>query len=494
MNISFLENEYWYGGYTKLGIEMPISNKSKIEIDLSINETPNQMSTWFISSKGRYLYKDEGYCISFIEGEIICPDDIILKEGFDNLKGAYLDVRNNRNVKVNYCSEYINKIVYNTWIELTFNQNQKDVLEYANEIIRQGMPPGIIMIDDGWSDYYGKWRFNKEKFPEPKLMVDELHKMGFEVMLWICPFITPDTLEFRETRDKGYLVLDEEENIYIAKWWNGYSAVLDIGKKEASDWLNIQLNTLMELGIDGFKFDAGDSIYYPQNGNIYSRQWAEFSAKYKLNELRVCTNSYDLPLMQRLCDKNHSWNNNGVNSLIPDSLTASLLGYGYICPDMIGGGEYLNFNENIEDLDQDLFIRHCEAACLLPCMQFSAAPWRILTKDNFQKISSLINVRNRYLGELKAAFDEFCRSAEPIIKPLEYIFPNQNVEAVMDQFMLGNHILVAPIYEANVRERNVIIPRGKWKNELTSEEFETDRTISVSIYSNKGELIVLRLL
>ena len=62
------------------------------------------------------------------------------------------------------------------------------------------------MIDDGWSPYYGKWEFRKDYFPNPKEMLKQLHDMGFQVMLWICPFVTPDTVEYRETRDKGLLI------------------------------------------------------------------------------------------------------------------------------------------------------------------------------------------------------------------------------------------------------------------------------------------------
>ncbi|CDG02327.1 Putative uncharacterized protein [Clostridium chauvoei JF4335] len=38
-------------------------------------------------------------------------------------------------------------------IEFIHNQNQQGILEYAENIINNGMPEGIIMIDDGWSDY-----------------------------------------------------------------------------------------------------------------------------------------------------------------------------------------------------------------------------------------------------------------------------------------------------------------------------------------------------
>lgn len=51
-------------------------------------------------------------------------------------------------------------------------------------------------------------------------MLKELHEMGFSVMLWICPFITPDTLEFREARDKHFLIETPEKTSYpgVVEW------------------------------------------------------------------------------------------------------------------------------------------------------------------------------------------------------------------------------------------------------------------------------------
>ena len=78
------------------------------------------------------------------------------------------------------------------------------------------------MIDDGWSPYYGRWQFRGDNFRDPKGMIRELHEMGFSVMLWICPFITPDTVEFREARDKHFLIETPEGKPRILEWWNGY--------------------------------------------------------------------------------------------------------------------------------------------------------------------------------------------------------------------------------------------------------------------------------
>ena len=101
---------------------------------------------------------------------------------------------------------FLNKPQYNTWIELVYDQNQEDVLKYAHGIVDNGFPPGILMIDDNWQKYYGSTEFRPDRFPDPKGMVDELHALGFKVMLWICPFVSPDSQEYRMLRDKGYLV------------------------------------------------------------------------------------------------------------------------------------------------------------------------------------------------------------------------------------------------------------------------------------------------
>ena len=36
---------------------------------------------------------------------------------------------------------------YNTWIELMYDQNEADILAYAEAIIANGYPPGVLMID-----------------------------------------------------------------------------------------------------------------------------------------------------------------------------------------------------------------------------------------------------------------------------------------------------------------------------------------------------------
>ena len=351
------ENEYWYGPVVNDGIKYPLKFNSKYEVDVYPNKSPNQVNTILLSNKGRYIWCDSGFVLKVYSGviEILSEKSVpqLYEEG-ETLKEAFLHAANKffkPNGKVPPKS-FFTKPQYNTWIELLYDQREEKILEYANSIIENGMPEGIIMIDDGWSDYYGRWKFNGEKFKNPKGMINKLHELGFKVMLWTCPFITPDTQEFRYLRDRDCLVKNKDGSVSIKKWWNGYSAVLDLTNPEAVKWYLDKNDFLIEeYGVDGFKFDAGDASFYSNDdltykkieANEHSKLWALLGVNYEFNEFRACFQCAGLPLVQRLADKNHRWGYNGVSSLIPNQLAQGILGYSYTCPDMIGGGEYLNF-------------------------------------------------------------------------------------------------------------------------------------------------------
>ena len=297
MKERILENEYWYGTCVKYGLKMPFDAESECVLDFRSNETPNQAMPFLVSSKGRFLWRKSGFQITFQKGEMEFPDDVVLKAGFGNLKSAYLSAMKEYFPfhQITPSKALFNKVIYNTWIEFTFYQNQKDILEYAKSILNSGMPAGVLMIDDGWAEYYGDWKFHSGKFPDAKEMIDSLHEIGFEVMVWMCPYITPDTVAYREAVKRDILIKRLDGEAYIAKWWNGYSAVLDMSNPMAQDWLSEQLHELQEIGVNGFKFDGGDSLYYREDNVTYeklspdehSNLWARYGEQFEFNEFRV---------------------------------------------------------------------------------------------------------------------------------------------------------------------------------------------------------------
>lgn len=464
MELQFLPGEAWWGGAVCEGVHQPYTAASRCAARMEQNETPNQCMPVLLSSRGRWLWKEEGFTARFEKGRIQCPEGVELGQAAEpTLRAAHREAMTRHFAPAGAPDRRLfSAPVYNTWIELTFHQTQAGVLGYAEGILAHGMPPGVLMIDDGWSPYYGRWRFDGEKFRDPAALLARLHALGFAVMLWVCPFITPDTLEYRELEQKGLLVQTAGGETHIAHWWNGWSAVLDLQKPAAAAWLREQLRALEALGVDGFKFDAGDSVYYPAGGDAQCEAWARFGEAWPLNEFRASWKAGGLPLMQRLCDKRPAWGEQGLAALVPCALTASLTGHPYVCPDMIGGGEYQSFLQQAK-VDEELFVRWAEAACLMPVMQFSAAPWRVLGQAAFAAVQRAVALRGCWQAYLLQTLEQCAASGEPLLRPLAYEFPAEGCEGITGQFMLGGRLLAAPLLEKQAAARQVYLPKGRWQ-------------------------------
>ena len=142
--------------------------------------------------------------------------------------------------------------------------------------------------------------------------------------------------------------------------------------------------------------------------------WARLGAEFRFNEMRACWKMGGQPLAQRLHDKPRSWANDGLNSLIPESIAQGLIGHSFNCPDMIGGGELDSFRDGAP-LDQELFVRFAQCSALFPMMQFSLAPWRVLDDRHLSAVLAAVNTRQALMPDLSRLFDHAARTGEPIL-------------------------------------------------------------------------------
>ena len=502
IQLDFLEGEYWWAGLSSLGYQTPIDQNSSFSFDLWGDNKGNQAQPLLLSSKGRYIWSEEPINVNINNGLInvsVRDGEILSGKSGKNLRTAYEFVVENffpPNGKIP--DELLfTQPQYNTWIELTYDQNEEDILKYASAIIDNGYPPGVIMIDDNWQDNYGSWDFSPKRFSDPKGMIDKLHKMGFKVMLWICPFVSPDSEIFRKLAREGMLILDRErthevnwtntqENAAIIRWWNGASACLDLSNPKTQKWFKDRLDYLIqEYGVDGFKFDAGDARFYRDNlvsfkdgiPNDHSTYFAEIGLEYPLNEYRASWKMAGLPLAQRLRDKRHLWED--LRKLIPDQMSQSVMGYAYTCPDMIGGGEYGSFRE-LSTIDEELIVRSAQVHALMPMMQFSVAPWRILSSENQEICLQMAKLHEKMGDHILDLAHQAAKSGEPIVKPMELAFPGNGYETIIDQFVLGDDIIVTPVLEKESRSRTVILPKGRWKDE-NGKIYKGNREIKIEV-------------
>ena len=168
------------------------------------------------------------------------------------------------------------------------------------------------------------------------------------------------------------------------------------------------------------------------------------------------------PLVQRLHDKSHNWED--LKKLIPHMLLEGIMGYPFSCPDMIGGGQFTSFLDDAP-IDQELVVRSTQVHALMPMMQFSVAPWRILDKKHFKAVLDAVNLRDQFKKTILDLARDASFNGEPIVRSMEYVFPYKGYYKIEDQFMLGNNILVAPYLSKGEGTREVIIPKGKWKSD-----------------------------
>lgn len=477
--VSIDKGEYWWGGAVALGSKMPYL-VPVATFDLATQNGNNQVVPLFLSSKGRSVWSDYPFRFEVKKDSIYFQSNYELlgvQQHGKTLKEAYLDASKKHFPPSGTIPDtlFFTMPQYNTWIELMYNQNQKDIMHYAQQIVQNDLPAGILMIDDNWQKYYGNFEFKPDLFPNPEQMIRQLHTMGFKVMLWVCPFVSADCPEYRFLADKGWLLKQKgSKQPAIIPWWNGYSACYDLTNPDAFNYLISQLKEMQEkYGIDGFKFDAGDNAFYDPAlvagydknalSVTHTESWEKVGLAFPFNEFRAGWKMGGQPLVERLGDKEYSWN--AVKLLVPDMVAAGLLGYAYTCPDMIGGGSFTSFlNISDDKFDQTLIVRSAQVHALMPMMQFSVAPWRILSPQNLAIVRNMARLHEKMGNYILHCARESSHSGEPIVRAMEYAFPNEGFAACNDQFMLGERYLVAPVVTPE-NSRTVRLPKGKWKDE-----------------------------
>ena len=475
--LEILPNEFWWGGAVNDGVKMPFG--PSYNRDLRRDHGGNQASPLLLSSYGRYIWSNEPFAVCIEdEGDRLNIElegsHFISGQGCDNLAGAFRAASARFFPASGQMPDPLNFSApqYNSWIEMQYEPTQEKILRYAREILENGLPPGVLMIDDNWFEDHGNWRFDPLRFPDPAEMVRSLHADGFAVVLWVSPFISPDSAVFRSLSARNLLVRNAEGTSAVREWWNGHSALLDVTHPDGIAWMHMQLDSLTAaFGIDGYKFDAGDPEFVKPSdityGSVspsgYCQAWAEIGLQYsRFNEYRACWKLGGQPLVQRLRDKLHAWGTNGLADIIPNGIAHGLAGYSFICPDMVGGGDIGSFTDPEFLFDQELFVRTLQCSILFPIVQFSLAPWRVLDATHWNYCQDAIRTRRNLTGRILDLAASSASTGEPIVRHMAYVFPDAGLEQVKDQFMLGDRILVAPVTAQGALSRTVRFPSGTW--------------------------------
>ena len=502
--VPMLPGESWWGLGGGFGRRMPFDAATDFKCDLRVSNYANPAASLLISDKGRVIWCGEpveatigGGTISLVSdrGDVVLTEDAggTLAEAYRFASKKYFPPSGEEPELL-----YFSAPQYNTWIELTYHQNERDILAYAQSMLDHGLKPGVFMVDDTWQLGYGTWEFDPRRFPDPKGMVGKLHAQGFKVLLWMCPFVSMDSPAFRllehgKSPDTckpqprgGFHVRPGGHKAQCVEWWNGVSALLDFSHPNGRRWFVGELDRLRrDYGVDGFKFDGGSVGNYI-GMDSYDRSltpvgrsalYGAFALEYAGSEYRNAWGLAGKPVVVRLFDKNHSWN--ALRQLIPDMIATGLIGYPFVCPDMVGGGQWTAFLPG-SPFSQELFVRSAQVQALSPMMQISASPWRVLDAEHQKAFLAAVRLRQSFAADIVALAKRAAKDGEPMMRSLEYAYPGRGYAKVADEFMMGENLLVAPVVEKGAKTRKVVVPPGLWRGD-DGTEVEGPAEIAVAV-------------
>ncbi|MEO6330468.1 MAG: glycoside hydrolase family 36 protein [Ginsengibacter sp.] len=134
--------------------------------------------------------------------------------------------------------------VYNTWTPFGKNINEQLVMELARAAAEAGMKEFII--DDGWSENYGDWVIDKNKFPNGlKPVFDYIKSLGMKPGLWVSVGSASTESKVYKAHP-GWFVLDQSQkpaNLHVE----------DAGMRTAcfgTGWYNYIKDVLMKLSLE----------------------------------------------------------------------------------------------------------------------------------------------------------------------------------------------------------------------------------------------------
>jgi alpha-glucosidase (family GH31 glycosyl hydrolase) len=220
-----------------------------------------------------------------------------------------------------------------------------------------------------------------------------------------------------------------------------------------------------QYGVVGFKFDGGDPEFYAgalSEPSRHSQMWAQLGEQFAFNEFRVAWNNRFRPILARLKDKGHTWGRGGLAALIPEASAAGLLGFPFVSPDMVGGGEISSFLTQGSAYDAELMMRFAECSALFPAMQFSFVPWHTDDPKVLDTFRAMAHLHHALGPTIYGIMERAAQSGDPVVRPMAYDDGGEAEVSVSDQFFLGDDILVAPQIEKGAREKRVWFPPGRW--------------------------------
>ena len=399
------------------------------------------------------------------------------------------------------------------------NHHESEVYDDAEALRSHGIPTSSIMVDAPWATAYNTFEFAECPsgclFEDAQALIDHVHDKGYAFYLWTSEFtnrvspveapgmVEDNSAQFDFARDRGYLV-PAAGVLYEYPWWHDNGAMVNFLDPEAYDWVEGLVRNVMEMGVQGFKMDGGEFVGADTLGlrplevfglggfataetgpynykSAYHRMYWELAREYN-GDLGIATVrtavwgeqprvSYFWP-----GDMEANWGFElGLPADIVAGITLGSAGFPYY------GSNNGGFTDYRED-DPLLMARWTELSAFRPIFEgpkngtqriWEAFPPRIETIYRDYAV-----LHTRLFPYMKAYALEATRTGHPIMRmlPLHYLDDPETYGRDFD-YLLGEWLLVAPVYLPGEYTRDVYLPAGRWVRYWTNEVLEGPRRL-----------------
>ena len=400
-------------------------------------------------------------------------------------------------------------------------RTQKEVLEVAHECRAKGVNIDVIVIDFFHWPYQGEWCFDKDYWPDPKAMIDELHEMGIKVCVSVWPSVDKRSSHFAEMEEKGLLIRTERGGVQTYDY-QGDCTEIDATNPETREYVyDIIRRNYLDLGVDMIWLDNAEPDYVRYDFDQYryhigtalscSCIWPQYFSR-MIREGRMKDGETNpVSLLRSGWAGSQKYGNVIWSGDVPstfDSLrdqlqcgiNMGLAGIPWWTTD-IGG--FMTVDVNDPSFRQ-LLVRWFEFAVFtgilrmhgdrgphdIPVLDerdygggylFTGQPNELWSygEEVFTILKKNLALRDTLKDYIADLFRQASEDGSPLLRAMFYEFPEDEIcWKTYDQYMFGSEYLVAPILSPDTFERNVYLPKGSWMDIRDEQVYEGGRIIS----------------
>ena len=431
---------------------------------------------------------------------------------FDKIVAAYRELTG--------AAPMFGKWAYGFWQCKNKYQSQDELLGVARKYRDLHIPVDNIVQDWFWWNHKGEHVFNK-KYPDPKGMVDELHRQHYHLMISVWPFFDPGTAVYADMDKRGFLI----DRTKVGGFHPQGMAVYDATNPAARNYFwNLMDRPLFKIGADAWWLDTDEPETEGREENVL------LDHKLSIGSGARYANVYPLMHTEAVHDGQRAESDqkrvfilsrsgfsgiqrNGVTAWsgdilsnwesfkrqIPAGLNFAVSGVPYWTTDI--GGFFIG---NPDDPKfRELFVRWFEYGAFCPIFRVHGTR----TTDQNELWSygpeaqsilvSYDQLRYELMPYIYSLAWKTTHECYTPMRPVVMDFRDDvTAQNIGDQFLYGPAILVNPITEAGATSRHLYLPKSEWVDFWTGKPVSGGHWIDapaalnrIPLYARAGSII-----